>query len=107
MSIETELDRLWSKAVRKVANNRCELCGNEGIHAHHIFTRFHIGTRWMLLNGVCLCAKCHLYAHSKINEFRARINRDIDILEPIAKRTCKFDLDDLETLKTKLKEYIK
>ena len=96
MSIDKELDTLWAKAVKKRVNYRCELCGEEGIHAHHIFTRFHSGTRWMLLNGVCLCAKCHLYAHTHIKEFRAKIGRDIETLEPLAKRPCKFEMEDLK-----------
>lgn len=106
-SIEQQLDDLFSRAVKKKAGYRCELCGNDGIHAHHIFTRFHIGTRWMLLNGICLCASCHLYAHTNIKEFRAKISRNLDIIEPVAKMPCKFNVDDLEKLKNKFEEFLK
>lgn len=107
-SIERELDLLWSKCVKKRAKNRCEICKDDTIlHAHHIFTRTKYGTRWMLQNGVCLCPKCHRYAHENISGFRNFFNPiRIEQLRSIALKTIKWDLEDLQKLKKEYKNYL-
>jgi len=52
----------WSFAVYKRDNFTCNICGKRGgvLHAHHIlkFTKFK-DFRYLIDNGVCLCASCH------------------------------------------------
>ena len=61
-----ELDSLWARLVR--AKGRCELCGKvEGLQAAHGFSRRYGGTRWVPLNGFCLCNGCHIrYTHDAL-----------------------------------------
>ena len=66
---EKQADILWSRAIKKRAGGRCELCGKEGREAHHLFKRQYKSVRWDLDNGVCLCLGCHHLAHSKPAQF--------------------------------------
>jgi 5-methylcytosine-specific restriction endonuclease McrA len=61
-----EADKLWSLAVRK--KGQCELCGERKfLQAAHGFSRRYRGTRWVLLNGFCLCRGCHVkYTHDPL-----------------------------------------
>ena len=57
---KTRCDDLWSKVIRK--DGFCEICGTtKNLQAHHVVTRAKLPTRHMLENGVCLCAKHHLF----------------------------------------------
>ena len=56
-------DSLWSKVVKAMAGHRCEKCGNPNtLNSHHVFGRVARSTRWVVENGVCLCAKCHKFS---------------------------------------------
>lgn len=53
---------LWSKCVR-LRDKRCIVCGStEKLQAHHCFVRAaaSLRTRFMTINGVCVCYRCHL-----------------------------------------------
>ena len=53
---------LWSQCVR-LRDKKCIVCGStENLQAHHCFVRaaLSLRTRFMTLNGVCVCYKCHL-----------------------------------------------
>lgn len=59
------LDDLWRDAIRSIGY--CEKCGKtSGMQAHHIFAKGHHRIlRWNLLNGICLCYRCHIHwAHA-------------------------------------------
>ena len=62
-TLRTKLDTAWSKAVRKKAGNKCEVCGieHDKLNAHHIVGRRNLRLRWELYNGVCLCPGCHTF----------------------------------------------
>jgi len=54
------LDKLWSAKVKELASHKCEICGStEKLEAHHIHRCKHYGVRWNVINGACLCWKCH------------------------------------------------
>lgn len=64
----SKLDELWSKYVKEKAGYKCEYCKEEGrqiypqgvwLEAAHIIGRTYRATRWLLLNGMCLCSGCH------------------------------------------------
>jgi len=52
-------DQLWSRAVRLDWAERCTVCGRGRCHAHHVIPRQHESTRYLLRNGISLCAHCH------------------------------------------------
>lgn len=58
-----KLDKLWSKKVKEDAGFRCEVCGKSNdecqLHPHHFWGRRIRATRWLLENGICLCASHH------------------------------------------------
>ena len=57
---EATIDKLWQKAIKLRANNRCEYCGsNQNLTAHHIFSRDNKYIRWNMDNGVSLCREHH------------------------------------------------
>jgi len=63
-------DTIWSKKVKEIAWNKCEICWNtQTLQSHHIFTRHSKSTRWDIDNGSSLCAIHHAFAHSSPNEF--------------------------------------
>ena len=53
-----EADRLWSLLVKRPG--RCECCNATAfLQAAHGFSRRYRGTRWLPINGFCLCRGCH------------------------------------------------
>jgi len=65
-SLARQADVLWSSIVRR--RGYCENCGaHEFLQAAHGFSRRYRGTRWLLLNGFCLCRGCHKrYTHDPL-----------------------------------------
>ena len=102
--IKDRLDKKWSAKVRE--KGRCECCGKTGtLHAHHIFTRSKLSTRWDLDNGICLCPGCHTFsatlsAHKAPLEFHRWLEsykgKDfLDRLQEKSNSTKVFYEDDL------------
>jgi len=61
-TLTKKLDTAWSKAVKNLAKNKCEVCGKvESLNSHHVVGRRNRRLRWELFNGVCLCAGCHTF----------------------------------------------
>lgn len=57
-SLARQADQLWSVIVRR--GGKCEGCGGrEHLQAAHGFSRRYRGTRWLPINGFCLCRGCH------------------------------------------------
>lgn len=57
-SLAREADRLWSLVVRK--RGECEVCGSTlRLQAAHGFSRRYRNTRWLPINGFCLCSGDH------------------------------------------------
>ena len=108
-----EIDQLWSKIVRTRVKNKCEVCGGEGVHAHHIRTRSAKSTRWKLANGCCLCHYCHKWAHEKPLEFKELIvgkmgEGSYNALNLEANKPKKIDKKEkLKRLKIILRQYEK
>jgi len=68
--VEKQLDVVWAKSVKKLAGDKCEVCEKtERLNSHHLFSRVHKSTRWLVENGVCLCYGHHRWlAHGKDSE---------------------------------------
>ena len=113
-SLNKQLDKLWSKAVR--TKGYCELCGRKPpeviLHAHHIFSRRNYSTRYDLENAVCLCTGCHLYkAHKDVQEFSDWVlehlgQEYIDNLRKKAHSIIKYTKEDKIIIIDKLKNFI-
>ncbi len=55
-------DRLWATAVKADWANTCAICGiRSSLDAHHLIPRQHTAYRYDLRNGICLCARCHVW----------------------------------------------
>jgi len=66
----TPEDKKWARLVKIRDNFRCRRCGRFGkdgvgwkMESAHIMGRGHKSTKWLLENGICLCFKCHRFAH--------------------------------------------
>jgi len=58
-------DQLIKELCFKRDQHRCCYCGSEKyINAHHLITRNQLSTRWILLNLITLCAKCHKFSNT-------------------------------------------
>ena len=54
------LDDLWSKVIRTRDGYKCVRCGSQKQpQGSHIIPRTVRVTRWDILNGKCLCWRCH------------------------------------------------
>jgi hypothetical protein len=75
---DSTLDRYWSKAVKKMWNYRCAVCGSTSIQAHHVVRRSKRVLRWDFRNGIALCPECHAWAHTTAGRMR------VEMLMPMA-----------------------
>lgn len=60
-SLARQCDLLWGQIVR--ARGACEMCSNPKrlpLQAAHGISRRYRGTRWLPINGFCLCSGCHM-----------------------------------------------
>jgi hypothetical protein len=87
------LDRTWSEAVKRKANNKCEYCGKTtGLNSHHIFSRSNKRVRWDINNGICVCVLHHVFglfsAHKSPIEFVEWLKeyRGVDWYEELRKK---------------------
>lgn len=104
-SLPKKADMLWSLAVRKLGE--CSYCGSrENLNAHHIFSRHNKSVRWDLDNGICLCAKHHVFsdqfsAHKTPTEFTYWLEKQYskEWLENLAKKANSIGQTDSEFLK--------
>ena len=111
--LEKKLDELWRKAVIKRDGGKCIICGSQkNLAAHHILSRRHKATRWLLENGVTLCTAHHIYGvHLDpvpyVNEFRRRFgNEFIENLTRMAMKPVHYSIDDLLIIKERLENYL-
>ena len=60
---DKKCDKAWAKGIRENANGICELCGSstQFLQSHHLLCCRHRPTRWLMLNGVALCPRCHKF----------------------------------------------
>ncbi len=58
-------DDLWGLAVKGDWGRRCAVCGKRDsdgqLHPHHMIPRQWEATRYLLRNGIELCANCHVW----------------------------------------------
>lgn len=129
-TVRAQLDHLWSLAVRrrdrKTHAGFCRVCmvkiqlgfrigsPRPAEVAYHIVPRGDDMTRWLLSNGVAACSQCNwgelqsrtrtsTKAHYRALHAAMIGERELCILESLAKQTANFSLADLIELREKLK----
>jgi hypothetical protein len=108
-----DCDKLWSQIVRQ-RDGECVIkdCHNESAHAHHIFSRKNLSTRFDPKNGITLCYRHHIYfAHSDYEKFRDFLMGWMGPLEfarlkEKANRIEHWKIDELLTIKDQLKRMV-
>lgn len=112
-----KLDELWSEAVKKKANYKCEYSKKEThLNSHHVFSRSNKAVRWDLDNGVCLNAGHHTLsskfsAHKTPVEFIEWLKDErgedwYKRLRKKARQVKKHTTDDLQQIRKDLKEFL-
>ena len=104
-----KLDKLLSELVRK--RGFCEKCANrETLQAAHIFSRNKRSVRWdYKLNVLCLCAKCHFWAHANPILFTELVRKHLgktkyELIKKKARQIARYL--DYETIKFALENEI-
>jgi hypothetical protein len=60
----------WKSAVLKRDKN-CQRCGSwVALQAHHVKSRSHLSTKFLLSNGILLCKSCHCWITFADDEIR-------------------------------------
>ncbi len=114
-----KLDSLWGKIIR-ARDKRCAMCGStDNLNAHHCVVHKGNGAskiRWILDNGITLCAYCHMGIHNHnnasfvrkyetIRDSRISLDRQEEIIR-LRHEVAKYSMDDLEGIYENLaKEY--
>ena len=77
--IEDKLDRLWSKKIHLIWNEKCAMCGCAyNLSPHHgIVKRKYKSTRWDIRNGFLLCINHHGLAEQNPDFFKAWVIKRI------------------------------
>lgn len=109
-SVKRSCDKLFSEIVR--GRGKCEKCGEskyELLHTAHIYSRKFGSVRYDQDNAVCLCAKCHRWAHDMPIEFTYWLDKfvDLDDLQLRKNLIVKRKLADWLELEEELKEKLK
>lgn len=95
-ALAREADKLWSLLVRRPG--LCEICGSRfRLQGAHGFSRRYRNTRWLLINGFCLCSGCHVYFTHRDLEWQDFLRRSwgesvYDELRRLALRTTAPDV---------------
>lgn len=68
-TLTKKLDNAWARVVKQRAGNKCEVCGKrEALNAHHYVSRSNRRLRWEPMNGLCVCAGCHLFKNESFHK---------------------------------------
>jgi hypothetical protein len=106
-----DCDILWSKCVKE--RDRCCRYNNEyyGLQAHHIRSRSHFSTRWLLANGLTLSNKVHCLQKMNPELFQDKVLEIIgqefyDEMKRKSQISVHFTIDDLKEQKEILKKQL-
>lgn len=111
-TLRNKCDSLWSEIIKLRAKGKCEYCrSTSSLNSHHIFSRSNGSVRYDINNGVCLCAKHHVFdsrfsAHKAPAEFMAWIEdtRGRDWLMALRKKSQTISKSNYELIKVGLEE---
>lgn len=112
-SLAKKLDIAWSRAIKKVNSDRCEVCGKEGkLNSHHIVGRKNRTLRWDVRNGACLCTTHHKLGKQSAHEdplwFQEWLEKnrkdDLKYLNKIRNDITDWTIEDMQIRLTELEE---
>jgi hypothetical protein len=108
-----DCDKLWSLCIKK-RDKTCRYTNSDfGLQAHHIRSRIHFSTRWLLDNGLTLSNKVHCLQKMNPELFQDKVIEIIgqDFYDQMKKKSqirVDYSIADLieqkELLKAKLQE---
>jgi 5-methylcytosine-specific restriction endonuclease McrA len=109
-SIKRELDRLFSKYLRKIIG-KCENCGRkDNLQIHHLFSRKYLALRYDPDNILVLCPGCHFHFHNNpilcAENVKANLGVKYKELLEKAKKPKKITNEELEELLEFLKKEV-
>jgi 5-methylcytosine-specific restriction endonuclease McrA len=105
--LDADCLELWSKCVR-MTDKTCRNCNSDfNLNAHHIVQRNYKASRYLLSNGLTLCAGCHFSEHVDPEKFRSMVIGIIGEQKYLSMQETyriqyKYTLDDLRTIKNNL-----
>ena len=104
---ERRLDALWSAAIRRRAEGRCEHCHTPGlIESAHVIPRRYRRTRWDPANGIGMRTECHRRFTDRPAEFRAWLESarpgQYDALWSVARETGPISVEFLADAERRL-----
>ena len=106
--LDAECLRIWSLCVR-ARDLTCRNCNSSGsLQAHHIVQRNYKASRYLLDNGICLCAGCHWPEKLDPEKFRGVVISIIGeakylYMQETYRINYKYTIDDLIEIKEELK----
>lgn len=108
-SLAREADKLWSQLVRR--KGYCEEhhfsadCAGP-LQAAHGYSRRYRNTRWLLINGFCLCSGAHMFYTHRVLEWDAYLRKawGEPLYEELRALALKTTPPDVEAALAKLKE---
>jgi 5-methylcytosine-specific restriction endonuclease McrA len=78
---ERRAERRCRNLTRIRDNGLCRVCGDYGVHLHHIVPRSRCtnAQRWSPRNVLWLCVTCHHAVHARVIEIRGNADRTLVI----------------------------
>jgi len=100
------LDAAFSLKIRVRGICEWHWCKGYQLQTAHIFSRKNYSTRWDEDNAVCLCAKCHFFAHQNPVLFTEFIQDHLGIekYESLKMRAAQMKKWTIEQLEARLAE---
>jgi len=107
-----DCDKLWALCIKE-RDKTCRYTNSDyGLQAHHIRSRSHFSTRWLLDNGLTLTSKVHVLQKFNPELFQDKVIEIIgqDFYEEIKKKSAMvvdYTVDNLRLVKADLTAKLK
>ena len=102
----------WAVLVKLHADYKCEWCGKPAAHAHHMIAKAQGNRfRFMVENGVALCAGCHLAFHNRDSltgwlKFKEQRPESYEIVKNTPRTELKLTAAEMRELLEDLREQV-
>lgn len=110
-TLKRELTNACSQYTKKKTKGKCEMCGKEGINAHHIYSKGRFGAiRYDIDNLVWLCFDCHFNgAHGGNPDYfkwllRYKRQEELDRIKAKGQAIKKWKREELENILKELED---
>jgi len=99
-SIKAKLHKAWADRIKERDNHLCQLCRkpHRVLNSHHLLPQENYPfARYELLNGICLCFRCHKCSNNSPHRDPLGFIRWLRVYKADQYDWCMEQLDDLET----------